>query len=293
MRKTVIVWVDGALKPVDAVRISPLDHGFLYGAAFFETLRTYGGRPFLLADHLARLRRGLEAAGIRWRLEEKAIARAVAEVLEANGLADGVVRLTVTAGEGPPVLTAAPYAKPMTLLFARPLPPALAAWQERGRPLVTVALPRNGPEGRERYKAHSFLNNLLARRELGDRDAEGLMRTADGRVAEGIVSNVFFVRGDELVTPALTAGILPGVTRRLVLALAPQAGLTPVERDVWPEELAEADEVFLTNAVQELVPVCAVDGRPVRACPGPRTRRLLARYRELAHQGLRSVADIR
>ncbi|WP_256205682.1 aminotransferase class IV, partial [Calditerricola satsumensis] len=90
MRKTVIVWVDGALKPVDAVRISPLDHGFLYGAAFFETLRTYGGRPFLLADHLARLRRGLEAAGIRWRLEEKAIARAVAEVLEANGLADGV-----------------------------------------------------------------------------------------------------------------------------------------------------------------------------------------------------------
>lgn len=180
----------------------------------------------------------------------------------------------------------------MTLLFARPLPAALAAWQERGRPLVTVALARNGPKGHERYKAHSFLNNLLARRELGEGDAEGLMRTTDGRVAEGIVSNVFLVRGNELVTPALSAGILPGVTRRFVLAHALQVGLVPVERDVWPEELVEADEVFVTNAVQELVPICAIDGRPVWACPGPRTRRLLSRYHELARQGLRSVADI-
>jgi Branched-chain amino acid aminotransferase/4-amino-4-deoxychorismate lyase len=80
-------------------------------------------------------------------------------------------------------LTAASYEHPVTLLFARPLPAALAAWQERGRPLVTVALARNGPKGHERYKAHSFLNNLLARRELGEGDAEGLMRTTDGRVA--------------------------------------------------------------------------------------------------------------
>lgn len=189
-------------------------------------------------------------------------------------------------------LTAASYEHPVTLLFARPLPAALAAWQERGRPLVTVALARNGPKGHERYKAHSFLNNLLARRELGEGDAEGLMRTTDGRVAEGIVSNVFLVRGNELVTPALSAGILPGVTRRFVLALALQVGLVPVERDVWPEELVEADEVFVTNAVQELVPICAIAGRPVRACPGPCTRCLLSRYHELARQGLRSMADI-
>jgi len=173
-------------------------------------------------------------------------------------------------------LTAASYEHPVTLLFARPLPAALAAWQERGRPLVTVALARNGPKGHERYKAHSFLNNLLARRELGEGDAEGLMRTTDGRVVEGIVSNVFLVRGNELVTLALSAGILPGVTRRFVLALALQVGLVPVERDVWPEELVEADEVFVTNAVQELVPICAIAGRPVRACPGPCTRRLLS-----------------
>ncbi|MCG6197403.1 aminotransferase class IV, partial [Anoxybacillus sp. LAT_38] len=127
----------------------------------------------------------------------------------------------------------------------------------------------------QRFKSHNYLNNALARLELGAQpDVEGLFLTRDGYVAEGIVSNLFWVTNGRLYTPSTETGILDGVTRRHVLNLARRLGILAEEGWYRPDALVQADEVFVTNSVQEIVPVSEIDGRPVPAPYGEHTRAL-------------------
>ncbi|SEP05057.1 aminotransferase class IV [Paenibacillus sp. OV219] len=291
-----IGWNGSIIRQEEAV-ISVYDHGFLYGMGLFETFRTYGGKPYLLQRHLERLARGCESLGIcnsGW-LSENVLTAWLHQLMEANSLTDAYVRLTVTAGEDILGLPSGNYEKPNTLLMVKSLPGPNPSLYQNGRELALLSTKRNTPEGEVRLKSLHYMNNIIAKRELAasgaPAGAEGLMLTKEGHLAEGIVSNLFFVRGGRLYTPSIETGILPGVTRGRVLELAPgnrSAGIVAEVKEgfySW-SELIEADEVFITNSIQELVPVTRL--RDLTGTSkmigngqaGPLTTELLAAYRE-------------
>ena len=278
---------DGLVVDAKEAVISVFDHGFLYGMGLFETFRTYNGRPYLLQAHLDRLAAGCHELGIRFEWTADRVNRWLQEVLAANWLSEGYVRLTVTAGDAGLGLPADDYDEPHALLMVKSLPTLPPSLYEHGKELWRLALPRNTPEGGQRLKSLHYMNNILAKRELAaspaTAGAEGLMLTREGYLAEGIVSNVFFRRGERLYTPALETGILPGITRERVMALATALGY-PVEEGLYSwHDLARADEIWLTNSIQELVPVTSLasaDGRMVVSEGiGPYTSQLLQAYR--------------
>ncbi|MFD2369679.1 aminodeoxychorismate lyase [Brevibacillus sp. GCM10020057] len=272
------VYVNGTICPAEEAAVSVLDHGFLYGIGLFETMRVYDRRLFLWDAHYARLCSGLLALRITpaWTSEE--LADAVLQTVDANELQDAYVRLSVTAGPEGVGLVSDGYDRPSLFVFAKPVAPL--ADPPRPKRLQTLKLPRQTAEGFRRFKSHNYLNNALAKQETGaSPDVEGLFLTHDGYLAEGIVSNLFWLQGDCLYTPSLDTGILDGVTRQHVLTLARQLGLSTAEGRFRPKALQEADEVFVTNSVQEIVPVLDIDGHAVRSTYGMHTQELHRAYR--------------
>lgn len=289
------VMMNGQLTETTKAAIPVMDHGFLYGMGLFETFRTYGGKPSLLSRHLRRLSQGCEELGIPFREEEHRLELLIHELLEANGLSDGYIRYTVSAGEEILGLPSADYRKPSHLLFAKELPPLDEAWYIKGKPLQLLRTTRNTPEGEIRYKSLHYMNNILAKRELMQyklavqSQAEGLMLTKQGHLAEGIVSNLFFITKGVLYTPDLRTGILPGITREVVLEAAGDLGIPVVEGLFSTQQLSQADEIFMTSSIQELIPITALLGFPEgeviqvqNGQMGPNTRRLLDLYRKKA-----------
>jgi len=282
------LWWNGTICDEGEAVIPVTDHGFLYGMGLFETFRTYGGKPFLLDRHAARLREGCAELRFVYEPDEAEIAGAVAALLQANGLQDAYVRWSVSAGSAPLGLPSpAGYARPNVLIMAKPLGAGAPAPKE----LHVLTLPRSTPEGAVRRKSFHYMNNIFAKWELAGRTAsshaEGLLTAADGTVVEGIVSNVFWAVGGVMYTPSIETGCLPGITREAVLELAREAGLPVVEgRFPW-EALIAADEAFVTNSVQELTPVTALygaDGGLRKSWPaeaGPIASVLSAAYRAL------------
>lgn len=274
--------------------ISAFDHGFLYGMGLFETLRTYNGSPWLLDRHADRLRKGCEMLGIAYSPDLTGIKAAIAEVLKANGLSDGYIRWSVSAGEGAIGLPSEPYDKPNEILYAKELAPDHPMTRP-GKTLRLLRLPRSTPEGSYRLKSFHYMNNIAAKRELvlsgAGLGTEGLFLDGNGHVTEGMVSNVFWCKDEILYTPEASTGLLEGITREYVMELAAELGI-PIQQGLYTwRELLTADEVFVTNSIQEIVPVInLVDEQGVDTQPGgqnskrPMTGQLMTKYREAAER---------
>ena len=276
-----VVWLNGTLLPEDEARISPFDRGFLLGDAVFETMRTYGGRPFRVDEHLARLRRSCEAARLPYPEDAR---EALDAALRANGLADAALRVTVSRGPGGRGASPRGAGPATVLVTAVPVEPRPDVW-ERGLRLAMSRRPR--PAGVDPgVKTTNYLANVLAKAEAEDAGADdALFVDADGLAVEATQANVFAVLRGALVTPPLSSGCLPGVTRAALLDLAPHAGLRAEERGLARAALHEADEVFLSASVLEVAPVVALDGVQVGGGrPGPVARRLHALYRKEAER---------
>ncbi|MBP3967208.1 aminotransferase class IV [Paenibacillus lignilyticus] len=283
---------NGSIKLQEEAVISVYDHGFLYGMGLFETFRTYGGgKPYLLERHLKRLAAGCESIGVRYKPDQSELTNWLRELMAANELEEAYVRLTVTAGEGVLGLPSGDYEAPNVLLLVKALPAPNEALYRIGRELALLRTRRNTPEGEVRLKSLHYMNNIIAKRELAATagvapGAEGLMLTREGWLSEGIVSNLFFARAGRVFTPAIETGILPGITRQRVIELAREAGLAVEEGFYTWTELLEAEEVWVTNSIQELVPVSALrdeEGRSTEVGSGQAgsmTLKLLAAYRE-------------
>jgi len=258
-------WNGTICKDSEAV-ISIYDHGFLYGIGLFETFRTYDGEPFLLEEHMARLQRGCQELRIAHEPVHEIVStrQLLRELLEANGLKDGYIRYTVSAGDDILGLPAGDYAKPNIIIYVKPLPPFADELYVHGKPLQLLRTRRNSPEGEVRLKSLHYMNNILAKRELQQYEAartsgaEGLMLDVRGYAAEGIVSNVFLIRDGICCTPALDTGILPGITRAFVLDLARRLGVTVEEGHYTWDDILHAEELFVTNSIQEIVPVTSL-----------------------------------
>jgi branched-subunit amino acid aminotransferase/4-amino-4-deoxychorismate lyase len=246
------VWLDGRFLPESKAFIPATDRGFLHGRGLFETLRTYDGVPFRLADHVARLKASARRFGFPFPAVDAD--GAIRALCRRNGLPDAAARLTLSA-EG------------RLLVTTRPRKPPPPAWYRNGARVQIVPWRRDARALVAGHKVTSYLENILVHDQALKRGfADALFVGLKDELLEGSVSNLFLVVRGKLVTPKLT-GILPGITRKVVMEIAEVR-----ERTVRLDELKTADEAFLTNSLIEVLPI----GKP-----GPVTRRIAEEYGRL------------
>ena len=278
-----VVSVNGTIRPADQAVVPVFDHGFLYGEGVYETLRTYGREPFLFARHVARLRHSASRMALAVPFTDGELERRVRDTMAAQAEGDELyIRILLTRGVGELSYDPAVCPTPtLVIIVKRLVPPAERTFTE-GIRLALVSLRRNHPDALNPViKSNNLLNNALAMQEAYRRGAdEALMLNQAGEVAECSQSNIFIVRAGAALTPPISAGLLPGVTRELVLELASQIGVPAREARLMPADVDAADEVFITGTTREVTPVRAIDQRVVGSgWPGPITRRLLTAFR--------------
>ncbi|MFC0472910.1 aminodeoxychorismate lyase [Halalkalibacter kiskunsagensis] len=273
------VYINGQVVSKEEATISAFDHGYMYGLGLFETFRVDHGHPFLLDDHFQRLQEGLATLGIKWSMKREEIVGVIQALLLANQLESAYVRWNVAAGPNELGLYTGEYTNPTTIVYMKPLP-TQSVISKSARILSTK---RNTPEGEFRLKSHHYLNNVLAKRELGDTsNDEGIFLTEAGFVAEGIVSNLFWVKEGIVFTPSVKTGILDGIMRQFVLSLLERKNIPYQIGFFRPDHVLNADEAFITNSIQEVVSLHSLSdklysGEQLIACE---LRRLIAFYRE-------------
>jgi branched-chain amino acid aminotransferase len=264
-----MVHLNGVLMAAAEARIDPADRGLTLGDGLFESLRARGGVILRLDAHLARLRAGAAVIGLPVPTSDEGLGDSLRETLRGNDIDDGVLRLTLT--RGPAGRGLAPPASPRPTILVTA---AAEGEQPRGPIAAVIAATtrRNEHSPLSRCKTINYLDNILARREAGQRGAdEALMLNTAGRLAETTVANLFLVIDDDLVTPPVADGALPGVMRADVIAHA-GAG----ERPLVPEDLGRASEAFVTNSLG-IRPLVSVDRVPVGdGRPGPVTGEVAA-----------------
>jgi branched-subunit amino acid aminotransferase/4-amino-4-deoxychorismate lyase len=278
-----VAWRDGKLQPTAHLAVPALSLASLYGLALFETVRVYHRHPFALHRHLERLRAAAERLELDcpWLTKPATLRTAISQVLEASHLANAAVRLTLSAlgehGDDP---------RPCLTIAARPFAGYPAHWYSQGLQLVVAPWRRCAQDLPPSLKSANYLTCLAARRYAQAQGAqEALLLNCHGRVAEGSFTNVFAVlAGDSLVTPPASEGLLPGVTRGIVLELAARLGLAAQEQPLTLPQLCQASEVFVTGSLIEIAPVSHIEGQAVAHCPGPVTSRLLEAYRRMVAQ---------
>jgi branched-chain amino acid aminotransferase len=277
--------VNGVITPASEARVSVLDNGFTFGDAVYETLRTYGGRPFALARHFRRLRASAERLGFGLPASDAELARTLDALLDQARNPESFVRLIVTRGVGDISYHFERVKGPTVVMAAKPFEGFPLSHYTEGIALALVSVRRNHRLALDpAIKSNNLLNNVLAVREAQARGAvEAILLNQEGDVAEGASTNVFVVKDGVTVTPPLGAGILEGITREVVLELAREAGVPTREAAVSPDALRRADEVFITSSTREVMPASSLDGQRVGSGrPGPVTLRLLEAFRAAA-----------
>jgi D-amino acid aminotransferase len=280
-----ICYLNGRFLDVAKATISPLDRGFLFGEGLFETWRTYKGRAYGLPDHLERMSKSARLIGIPFDATEPWEERCN-QLAKRNGMlnVDGAVRMTITRGRGPVSLVVDKTEAPTTLMLFRPLEATLAEAKSKG---VAVHLESVGTGVSERWRQVKSLNYLPAIRARVEAKKHGCFEAVyhtegkgGGMVLEGTTSNLFMVKRGVVRTAPISAGLLPGVTRRKTLRLAKKVASIAEERFTVADLLA-ADEVFLTASSIEVVPVVRVAKKKIgTGKPGPVTLEMQRLYRE-------------
>ena len=271
--------------------ISVFDHGFLYGEGVYETLRTFGGQPFLFDRHMQRLRNSAGMLMLPVPLTDADMAARCRETMTAARLGNGpdseaYIRILLTRGVGELSYDPAGCPAPSVVIIVKPQVDPPATVYERGVKIALVDIVRNHPGSvNPLIKSNNLLNNALAMQEAFRRGAyEGVMRNYRGELAECTQSNLFIVRQGAALTPPIDAGLLPGITRAFLFEVGEEAKIPVREAVLHDADLLSADEVFFTSTTRGVVPATAVDDHVIgTGVPGPITRALGAAYTRRAH----------
>jgi len=256
-----MLYLNNKLVPEDKAFISVFDHGFLYGDGIYETLRAYKGCVFMIDEHIERLFRSASMIGLALPKGHDEIKKAVYQTIKANHHKEAYVRITVSRGTGPLGLDPALCPEPTFVIISKEFKDYPRSYYQKGVNIAIVNTRRNYRKALDpKIKSLNFLNNILAKIEAKERGAyEAVMLNHRGYIAEGTISNVFFVKDKVLCTPATGVGILDGITRRIILDAAAELGIRVKEGRFRPEDVYSADEVFISNTTMEVMPVAEVD----------------------------------
>ncbi len=273
--------INGVITRAEDAKISVLDHGLLFGDSVYETLRTYNGKPFLFSRHFARLEQSARAIDLKlpWTKSQT-----FEEIQKTCMAGECRIRMVFTRGIGEVGADIETCSDPAAIIIVVPLIVPPERIYREGVDVIISQVQRS-----ERFanaKTGSLIHQVLARRDAKLKHAfEAILLTAGGKLSDGITSNIYIVRGRKLLTPGPDAGIVEGITRGVVLDLARAGGLEVVEGLFDTDEIAAADEMFLTSTTREVVPIARVDGKPAgRGVPGPVTLMLLNAYRAALEQ---------
>ena len=272
-----IAYLNGTFLPLVEAQVPALDRGFLFGEGVYEVIPVYAGEPFRLDEHLVRLNNSLDALGIapphgaaEW--------RALFETLiERNGGGDLALYLQITRGAQGKRDHAIPQSyTPTIFAMANAIAAPDPSVHERG---IALACLEDIRWLRCDIKTTALLANALLRTAAGERGADEALLVRDGLVTEGSASNVFVVRDGRVATPPKDHRTLPGITRDLIVELAATDGMALEEREITRAELDDADEIWISSSIREVMPVTRLDGEPVGSGrPGPVWQRMHALF---------------
>ena len=278
------VSLNGDLVKKEEAVIPFYDHGLLYGDGLFEGIRVYGGRVFKLDEHVARLYYSAKALNINIPAAPQTTREIILDTVRANGHREGYVRVTVTRGTGLGLDPKHIKGEANVYISCEQLALYPPEMYENGLIVATVSTRLPSPDVIDpRVKCTGkYINNIMAKAEANRSGAgEGLMLTREGYVGEATGDNIFLVKNGQLLTPPATIGILQGITRDTVIALAEEAGISVFEPIMTQYDVYNADEAFLTGTAAEVIPAVEFDGRLIgNGKPGPMTRQLMAAFRE-------------
>jgi len=274
-----VVFLNGKIMPMAEAMVPVNDRGFMYGDGLFETTRVVNGRPFRLAQHLERMVRGADYLKIPLPFTPKEIQKFTAQLVEANAMPDAVLRVTLTRGAGERGYSPAAAGKPTMVMSLHPLPKL----PEEGPlqwSMITSSyhIPASGAISS--FKTTSKILNVFARLEASERGAdEALLLNTNGEVAETAGGNIFWVYQNTICTVPTGRGVLPGITRAVVLEICQALGLETNKRVIKPQHLRNAEGIFITQSVLGIVPVVAFDGEHV--VPSPLVDQIATAYNEV------------
>ena len=275
---------------VDA-KISIFDRGFLYGDGVFETMRSYAGVVFKLEEHMDRLSGAMGLLKIKVPYSKKYLMDAIYEVLTVNGLKSANIRISVTRGEGILGIGYRDEFVPNTVIVAKELKEYPDWMYLKGISAKVVDVRQNEFSPLPKIKSLNFLNYILARQSAKEKGFdEAILMNTTNYIAEASTSNIFLVKRNRIVTPSLDSGALPGITRAVIIKIAKRLRLDIEEDKVPYVELLDANEVFLTNSLVEVLPVTKLDSKKAgKGIPGEITKLLHVSYqkeviRETLHQ---------
>lgn len=281
---TATAYVNGAFVPVAEAKVSVLDRGFLFADGVYEVIPAYGGKPFALKEHLARLSRSLKELQIADPHDEAGWIALAQQLIGHNGGGDCIVYFQVTRGAPAKRGHAFPSGVAPTVVgLCNPLPAPGELALRDGVGAITRPDIR---WGRCDIKSVALLPNILASQAAGEQSCNEAILHRDGRVTEGASSNVWAVLGKGVVTPPKGPEILSGITRDVLLEELRAARVPVQERRLTLAELRSADEIWLTSSTREVLPVTRLDGDPVGSRkPGPLWKKAYALFQERKKRG--------
>ncbi len=279
MTKELHIYIDGKFYPKSEAKISVYDHGLLYGDGVFEGIRAYNGVVFKLREHIDRLYKSAHPIFLKIPLTKAELTEAVLETLRKNKLTNAYIRLVVTRGVGDLGLDPRKCPKATIIIITEPLLQLHSAEKvENGINTIITWVKRNPVDSAtHEMKSLNYLNSILGKIEANNIGAdEAICLDKAGYVVEGVGENIFIVRDDKLLTPPVSSGALDGITRALIIRLAKKLEIEVIERNITPNELFTADEVFFTGTAAEVAPIREVNKRAIgMGKPGPVTKRII------------------
>ena len=253
------------------------DRGFMYGDGLFETLRVVNGKPFRMAQHLERMTRGADFLKIKPPFTPKELEKFSRQLVEHNQMPDAILRVTLTRGPGTRGYTPNGEHKPtvvMTLHAAPPLEKSVE-WS-----LMTSSFRIPASDALASFKTTSKILHVMARAEAAEKGVdEALLINTNGEVAEAASGNLFWVYQDKICTTPTGRGVLPGITRAIVLEICQALGLQTNKRVIKPEALRNSQGIFVTQSALGIVPVVSFDGESVT--PSPLVDQISSAYNEM------------
>jgi len=277
------VYINGRFYRAGKARIPVNDRGFLYGDGVFETMRSYNGSVFMLSSHLNRLFHSLEVLKFYPVFDRSHIEDAVLKTLAKNRLTrgDAYIKIMVTRGDHSGALHFSSGSRLRVIIIAKKLKPYHGAIYSEGADIISSSIKRQASGDQAyKHKLMSYFDNLYEKDRAHSQGAfESIFLTRDKLVLEGSTTNIFMVKCSRVYTPALTQNILPGITRKVVLDLCRANRIRVWEKKLHYCDLINADEVFLTNSIVEVIPVRKIDVHRLESLvPGKITIKLMSMY---------------
>lgn len=283
-----MIYLNGKFLPIEQATVPVLDRGFIFGDGVYELIPVYSRKPFRLNEHISRLQYSLDGIRLQNPHTEKQWIDLVTRIIELNEYDDQYLYLHITRGVAKRDHAFPLGITPTVFIMSSPLLTPPEGLLASGAAAVTA---QDNRWGRCDIKTISLLPNILLRQLSVDEHAIETILLHNGLLTEGAASNIFIVKGNQLLTPPKDHRILPGTTYDVVLELAITHDVPHAIRDVSETELRTAQEVMLTSSTKEILPITQLDGQPVgNGVPGPIFQQLNRHYQAYKQAVMRGHA---